>query len=142
MFAYCVNNPINYDDSQGLWPKLSISRINSNTLRIKLSASLSTIATFFAYSAFKSAVATAICGMIPGGQIAAGTFAIVSAAQTFATYLLDKYAGSKRVYISLQFSYSIKVSYKRIWIVYPITMATITTRYITIKNVRVSGGLS
>ncbi|MGN0499675.1 MAG: RHS repeat-associated core domain-containing protein [Ruminococcus sp.] len=141
LYSYCYNNPLMYYDDDGFLPKLSKSRISSDTIKIQISDKLKSIATYLAISAAKDAIGAAVCAFIPGAQVGALVLSISTALKTLCSYLLDKYGGDKKVYIYAKVKYGIKVQTYTYWIFWPYSKGKITIKKLYIKELTTRWGI-
>ena len=139
IFEYSFNNPVNYSDDSGHWPKLKTTRINKNTLKIHLTIKASDIADFFKYDAWLDSIIGAICGFIPGGYVVSSVTALTVPIKQGISYLIRKYGKKKSIYVWVQFSYKFKKSKQRI--IAGLFPVTVTRTYVHLYNIKSGGGL-
>ena len=140
LYSYCYNNPLMYYDD-GFLPKLSKSRISSDTIKIQISDKLKSIATYLTISAAIDAIGTAVCCFVPGAQVAVPVLTISGTLKTLCSYLLDKYGGNKKVYIYVKVKYGTKVQTYTYWKLWPYIKGKFTIKKLYIKKLTTGWGI-
>ena len=130
-----------YYDDDGFLPKLSKSRISSDTIKIQISDKLKSIATYLTISAAIDAIGTAVCCFVPGAQVAVPVLTISGTLKTLCSYLLDKYGGNKKVYIYVKVKYGTKVQTYTYWKLWPYIKGKFTIKKLYIKKLTTGWGI-